>query len=717
MLVSNEGDSSAAAFEAVLETLRETESSVLEGIVYGAVTTVKAYENLIRKALRDSRKSAKTYNVLCAGSPIVARGRAPFSFQAGLETSVRSSWDYGEQREVHQSPNGQDDEPMPNVGVQWTISKDAWLRGFDRVSAATSSRVMSILAGPPDFGLKHDDTAGAVGEIGRAYEWATAQQHNITFTPAAQNKLNAAYGTIEDLSDSPDRSFYIEGPELHFVRSFEHLLRIATSLAAADRSMVVRCAHVVAAWSFVRRSIWDTVELLEAKGSTNEALASARNKSSLIDEIFEVAAENDDVTSVYGDAPEIVARSGPRRDRGNFRVQRKEGGTSPSVASTDGGNATKRIELRPMLPGDTAEDAARQANKLVAPTVREGRTVFTSPTGSLNRWWDQDPAERFWMEITDRPDLGSNLQALQRNGTGGEFWSYSLVTAIKPGDVVLHWHKSLHGQPGIVGHSIAADGPYDDQLIWDARGTYGQQRPVNTHPQPAWRYELTGYTPLHAPIGQQALRPLEDQLHAIKCDLEARINGPLYFPFVFSPSRPLRTAQAYLVKVPAAMLNLLPELARLNDLVPAASTSRRVLARLRRPRSRTGAGYLADPALRKAIEEHAVRRARDLYPDHDITDVGAICSYDLRAVKGDEEIHIEVKGSTGTADAVELTINEVTHARTTARTDLVVVDQITWQRQSDGTIQTSGGRCRHWTTWQPDEMDLRPTRYRYTLPN
>ncbi|MFC4050000.1 protein NO VEIN domain-containing protein [Actinomadura syzygii] len=192
-------------------------------------------------------------------------------------------------------------------------------------------------------------------------------------------------------------------------------------------------------------------------------------------------------------------------------------------------------------------------------------------------------------------------------------------------------------------------------------------------------------------------------------------NRPLYFPFVFSPNRPLRTAQAYLVKVPAAILALLPELAELTRSTPAANTPRRTSARPRRPRSRTGAGYLADPVLRKAIEEHAVRRARDLYPDHHITDVGAVCSYSLRAVKSDEEIHIEVKGSIGNADTVELTTNEVTHARTT-RTDLVVVDQITWQRRSDGTIQTSGGRCRHWTTWQPDETDLQPTRYRYTLP-
>ncbi|WP_412516468.1 DUF3883 domain-containing protein [Actinomadura madurae] len=388
-------------------------------------------------------------------------------------------------------------------------------------------------------------------------------------------------------------------------------------------------------------------------------------------------------------------------------------GQAPSA--TKGGNSTKRIRLRLTVPGYTSADAARLTTDLATPTLKKVRTVFTPPTGALNRWWEEDPTERFWMEITDRPDLGSNVRALQRNGTGGEFWSYSLVTEIKPGDLVLHWHKTLHDQPGIVGYSTAADGPYDDQLVWDARCSYGQQRPANTEPQPAWRYELTGYTPLAAPIGQQSLRPLEAQLRAIKSDLEARIDGPLYFPFVFSPNRPLRTAQAYLVKVPGAVLDLLPDLAGLTRSTPTTGGLRRTLAAQSRPRSSTGAGYVADPILRKAIEEHAVRRARDLYPEHDITDVGAICSYDLLAVKGDEERHIEVKGSTGTAETVELTTNEVTHARS-ALTDLVVVDQITWLRQSDGSIHTSGGRCRHWTAWKPNEHDLQPTRYRYTIP-
>jgi len=46
---------------------------------------------------------------------------------------------------------------------------------------------------------------------------------------------------------------------------------------------------------------------------------------------------------------------------------------------------------------------------------------------------------------------------------------------------------------------------------------------------------------------------------------------------------------------------------------------------------------------------------------------------------------------------VELTKNEVTHAQLKS-TDLVVVDQICWERLADETIRTSGGCFRHWIT-------------------
>jgi Domain of unknown function (DUF3883) len=127
------------------------------------------------------------------------------------------------------------------------------------------------------------------------------------------------------------------------------------------------------------------------------------------------------------------------------------------------------------------------------------------------------------------------------------------------------------------------------------------------------------------------------------------------------------------------------------------------------------AGRLSDATMNAAVECHAVKLAIDHYRDqgYEVTEVGK--PYDLKAVKGTEELHVEVKGSTRSVVDVELTINEVRHARE-IRTDLYVVDQIRFERLNDGTIRTTGGRVRHWLTWSPADASLSPTRYRYQLP-
>ncbi|WP_433228897.1 protein NO VEIN domain-containing protein [Micromonospora sp. CA-248260] len=337
----------------------------------------------------------------------------------------------------------------------------------------------------------------------------------------------------------------------------------------------------------------------------------------------------------------------------------------------------------------------------------------------INEWWSDDPAERYWMEITDRTDLGSDLHAPQVDDAGREYWSYALVTAVQPGDVVLHWHKSLLGSPGIVGYSIAAEGPEADEIVWASQGSYGRNRAASG-PEPAWRYALTGYTPLARPVNQDAFRRVEERLRRIKERLEVHHPGSLYFPFAFSDKRPVRAAQGYLVKLPAEVISAVPELMQIprvgDGRVPRprpASSELAVAARKRR-----GAGYMRDEVVRLAIERHAVDWVLSHYSSqgYDVTDVGATKSYDVLALSDQGELHIEVKGSSGDADTVELTANEVQHAAE-ASTHLVVVDCIDWRRLPDGTVETSGGRVRVWESWVPAEKALKPTRYRYRLPS
>lgn len=95
---------------------------------------------------------------------------------------------------------------------------------------------------------------------------------------------------------------------------------------------------------------------------------------------------------------------------------------------------------------------------------------------TINNWWQSDQRESYWMEITDRDDLGTSLWAPQRDGSGGESWSYTLLTYVEPGDRVFHWHKSSAGEPAIVGWSEALGPLQVETRSWQARGTRGRAR-------------------------------------------------------------------------------------------------------------------------------------------------------------------------------------------------------------------------------------------------
>jgi hypothetical protein len=70
----------------------------------------------------------------------------------------------------------------------------------------------------------------------------------------------------------------------------------------------------------------------------------------------------------------------------------------------------------------------------------------------MARWWDSNPEERYWCEITDRRDIGSDLKCPQTNEADRKYWSYSLINEVAPGDVVFHyWTRTK----SFVGASVA----------------------------------------------------------------------------------------------------------------------------------------------------------------------------------------------------------------------------------------------------------------------
>ncbi|MGW6356670.1 protein NO VEIN domain-containing protein [Streptomyces sp. NPDC055092] len=123
------------------------------------------------------------------------------------------------------------------------------------------------------------------------------------------------------------------------------------------------------------------------------------------------------------------------------------------------------------------------------------------------------------------------------------------------------------------------------------------------------------------------------------------------------------------------------------------------------------------PKRRKAIELRAENHAVAHYEKNGWTVERLGKPYDLRCTRGTEELHLEVKGTTGAATSVELTINEVLHARDKDNTvDLYVVSDIKVDTCTDP-YTASGNKVTLFTDWEPAEEDLRPRKYEYRLPD
>jgi hypothetical protein len=187
-----------------------------------------------------------------------------------------------------------------------------------------------------------------------------------------------------------------------------------------------------------------------------------------------------------------------------------------------------------------------------------------SVTGTANavpdRWWAADTAERYWLEATDREDIGADLRAPELDGGGRPNWRYSLFKETRQGDVVLHYDKG-RGAGGIVGFSRVA-GPWRPApIVWAARGTFARERGDVPEERPGYTVPLEGFTRLATPLTLARLRERTEDMRAMLGALERKHRGAaLYFPFETAGPRELRLLQGYAFKLPAATLRLFPEL-------------------------------------------------------------------------------------------------------------------------------------------------------------
>ena len=184
----------------------------------------------------------------------------------------------------------------------------------------------------------------------------------------------------------------------------------------------------------------------------------------------------------------------------------------------------------------------------------------------MSDWWNRDDGERFWLEVTDREDLGADLRAPAADEAGKPNWRYGLFLHARVGDIVLHYQKR-HAPAGIVGHSVISGPAAPAEIVWAARGTYARSKGTTPHARPGYRIPLEGFTRLESPLTLDDLRHQRAVLEQVVVELERSHKKPFYFPFELSASRDVRLLQGYAFKLPRRFVT---SFANLKDVLAAA---------------------------------------------------------------------------------------------------------------------------------------------------
>jgi hypothetical protein len=310
------------------------------------------------------------------------------------------------------------------------------------------------------------------------------------------------------------------------------------------------------------------------------------------------------------------------------------------------------------------------------------------------------------MEITRRDDMGADLKAPSAARGGAVTPGYTLVAVVRPGDVIVYYDSR---DEEIVGVSVVTGAAEPVPIYWVARGAYARRAGERARWMLGIRVPLGHYQALGEPLQVQARAGQK----------------PIYFPW--NPYQDtLRTYQSYLAKLPRAAVSLFPQLREAVERAAARSSSLAGFSPVEQAedavdsaagktaRRGRGQGFQVDQAAKVAVEAHAMNAAAEFYCESwDIEDVHGRNSYDLVCRRGDEEMRVEVKGTTTDGTEVILTPNEVEHARSYAHTVLFILSNISLERAEDGTVLASGGVRHVFDPWHIEGGTLTPSGFRY----
>lgn len=156
-----------------------------------------------------------------------------------------------------------------------------------------------------------------------------------------------------------------------------------------------------------------------------------------------------------------------------------------------------------------------------------------------------------------------------------------------------------------------------------------------------------------------------------------------------------------------------------SDLPADQASSTPAPSRHRAVSSAKGQGYVADAVYRRAVELHAMVAATNHYQKRGwlVEDTSADSPYDLVVRRRGEKRYVEVKGTAGTGQQVNMTAGEVDHARGhPGAVVLFIVHSIEVDASDPNAPVAAGGATTIIDPFDPDSGTLRPAAFTWRAP-
>ncbi|GAA2719226.1 hypothetical protein GCM10010315_36790 [Streptomyces luteosporeus] len=173
-------------------------------------------------------------------------------------TKLRTAWDGATLRNT--TKEGPQEVKAPAMVLHAHITPSDWATYVAQSDAAGGSynRILPfLLASVPMLDEEVEFPAVDGEALAEGYKWATAKPRVITILPEAKPmwRLIRRYARILSETLAEDQAVFIE-------RTAEQTLRVAACLAASECSELITAGRLEAAFTLVRRSVQDAVQIV-----------------------------------------------------------------------------------------------------------------------------------------------------------------------------------------------------------------------------------------------------------------------------------------------------------------------------------------------------------------------------------------------------------------------------------------------------------------------